>query len=67
MVPADVRARQRWEPGTALIFIDSDDGVVVMSREQAHDRLRQQLRGKNLVEQLLAERRRDARGEDAAA
>ncbi|WP_120006095.1 AbrB/MazE/SpoVT family DNA-binding domain-containing protein [Nesterenkonia muleiensis] len=67
VVPAEVRVRQRWETGTSLIFIDSDDGVVVMSREQARERIRQQLEGKDLVNELLADRRRDAQHENATA
>lgn len=67
VIPADVRRRQRWGAGTPLIFVDTADGVVVMSREQARERIRQQLEGKELVEELLSERRLEAEREDQAA
>lgn len=50
-----------------MIFVDTADGVVVMSREQARERIRQQLEGKELVEELLSERRLEAEREDQAA
>ncbi len=41
-------------------MIESPGGVVLTTREQALDLLRKQLAGPSLVEELLAERRRQA-------
>ncbi|GAA4830936.1 AbrB/MazE/SpoVT family DNA-binding domain-containing protein [Garicola koreensis] len=67
VIPAEMRNRQRWRAGTPLVFVDTADGVVLMSREQARERIRQQLEGKELVEELLSERRLEAERDDQAA
>ncbi len=60
VVPQEVRTRLQWEQGTRLLMIESPGGVVLTTREQALDLLRKQLAGPSLVEELLAERRRQA-------
>ncbi|MEE6286837.1 AbrB/MazE/SpoVT family DNA-binding domain-containing protein [Georgenia sp. MJ173] len=67
VVPAELRERAGLTAGTPLILAESTSGLVIMTRDQAHDRLRQQLEGHDLVGELLAERRRTAATEDSAA
>lgn len=66
VVPAELRTRQHWEQGTALLFLETDRGVVVMTREQAKTIVRERLAGPSLVDELLGERRSSAHREDAA-
>jgi bifunctional DNA-binding transcriptional regulator/antitoxin component of YhaV-PrlF toxin-antitoxin module len=65
VVPADVRERQGWVQGAALLLVETDEGVVLTTREQAKAMLRAQLAGDSLVEQLMAERRLAATADDA--
>lgn len=64
VIPAELRARQGWEQGMPLLFIETPRGVVLMTREQAKLSLREQLAGTSLVDELVAERRAAARRED---
>ncbi|MFT3886905.1 MAG: AbrB/MazE/SpoVT family DNA-binding domain-containing protein [Arachnia sp.] len=67
VVPAELRARQGWEQGDPLLFIETPDGVVLMTREQSKATVRRQLAaGGSLVEALMAERRAAAAQEDIA-
>ena len=66
VVPADLRARAGWDEGKPLILVDSPRGVVFMTREQLKAMVRSELSDLDLVGELLAERRRQAAGEDAA-
>ncbi|MFT4230538.1 MAG: AbrB/MazE/SpoVT family DNA-binding domain-containing protein [Microbacterium sp.] len=66
VVPAPLRARQRWDQGTPLLLIDTPRGVVISTREQEKSMIRRQLGGASLVGDLLDERRAAAAGEDAA-
>lgn len=47
-----------------LILVETDTGVVLMTREQARAALQEQLRGRDLIADLLDGRRRAARRED---
>lgn len=67
MVPLPLRESQHWEQGTPLAFIETDRGVVVATRAQARAIVRDQLDGGSLVDDLIAGRRDDARGEDEDA
>ena len=66
VVPAELRVRLDWSQGTTLLFIETSDGVIVATREQAKSLMRRQLGGSDLVGELLAERREAARADDAA-
>ncbi|MEY3732748.1 MAG: hypothetical protein RL347_107 [Actinomycetota bacterium] len=57
VIPQEVRAGHGWEQGTELIAIDTEAGVVLMSVEQGLEWLRSRLDGRDLVAELLAERR----------
>ncbi|MGO1949784.1 MAG: AbrB/MazE/SpoVT family DNA-binding domain-containing protein [Mycobacteriaceae bacterium] len=64
VIPAEMRQRQQWTQGTPLLLIETDRGVVVATREQAKDMIREQLAGTNLVDELIEERRAEALRED---
>lgn len=66
VVPSELRSRQHWEQGVPLLMIETDNGVIVVTREQAKTIVRRQLAGSGLVDALLAERRAAARAEEAA-
>lgn len=66
VVPAELRIRQRWDQGTPLLFIETQNGVILATREQATRMIRDQLSGPSLVDELLLERRAAARAEDAS-
>lgn len=57
VIPLEVRTRHGWEQGTELIAIDTDAGVLVMSADEGLAWLRGRLAGRDLVAELLAERR----------
>ncbi len=57
VVPLELRVRLGLEPGSALLLVETPDGVVLTTREQAQRLVRAQLAGASLVEQLLDERR----------
>lgn len=57
VVPTELRERLQLKPGSALLLVETADGVVMATREQAKRLLRAQLAGSSLVEELLAERR----------
>lgn len=66
VVPAPLRERQNLEQGMPLLFIETERGVLLMTREQAKRVIRDQLSGASLVDDLIAERRRAAAVEGAA-
>nr|QMS48153.1 hypothetical protein WG33_0352 [uncultured bacterium] len=66
MVPAEVRERAGITEGTVLVLLDTPPGLVLLTREQLRQRVRDDLAGTDLVTELLAERRANAAAEDAA-
>ena len=66
VVPAEVRERAGLVEGTTLVLFESPSGIVLMTRAQLRDRVRDELSGLDLVGELLAERRTAADNEDAA-
>jgi AbrB family looped-hinge helix DNA binding protein len=66
VIPADLRARTGLTEGTPVVLIDTPGGVVLVSREQLKSLVRTDLRGIDLLSELLADRRRQADSEDAA-
>ena len=64
VVPLDVRRRHGWGQGTALVFIDSADGVRLQSAEDALAEFRASVEGTpSPVDELLADRRREAKAD----
>ena len=66
VIPAELRERAGLEEGTVLCLVEGEGGLVLMTRQQLRDRVRADLAGLDLVGELLAERRAEATGEDAA-
>lgn len=66
VVPAEVRERQGLVEGTHLILLETPAGIVLLTRAQLRQRVRDDLAGADLVAELLAERRSAAAAEDAA-
>ena len=66
VVPADVRERAGLAEGTPMVLVESDDGLVLLTREQLRARVRKNLAGLDLVGDLISERRLDAAREDAS-
>ena len=66
VVPAEVRDRFGLAEGTTLVLVETPAGLVLMTRGQLRERVRKDLEGRDLVAELLADRRREATREDAA-
>jgi AbrB family looped-hinge helix DNA binding protein len=66
VVPAELRAKTGLTAGTPVVLIDTPGGVVLVSREQLKSLVRADLAGIDLLSELLADRRRQAHGEDAS-
>jgi bifunctional DNA-binding transcriptional regulator/antitoxin component of YhaV-PrlF toxin-antitoxin module len=66
VVPAAVRERAGIAEGTVLVLLETDGGLVLLTRDQLRQRVRADLAGTDLVTELLAERRASAEAEDAA-
>ena len=47
-----------------MTLIDTDEGIVLLTREQLHARVQAQLEGHDLVADLIADRRREAAAEN---
>lgn len=65
VLPADVRERYGIGEGTQLVLVDSPEGLALLTRDQLKRRVRADLAGPSLVEDLLADRRTAAEKEDA--
>jgi AbrB family looped-hinge helix DNA binding protein len=66
VVPAELRERLNLAPGTPLVLFETSAGVVLTTREQLKALVRQRLADRDLVGELLAERRREAGADDRA-
>lgn len=64
VLPAELRQRLDLREGTPLILMESAEGMVLLTREQLEKRVRSELEGPSLVDELLAERRAAAAEED---
>jgi len=49
----------KWVSGTSLVAVDTGAGLILMSSDQALEWLRSRLEGRDLVGELLADRRRE--------
>jgi AbrB family looped-hinge helix DNA binding protein len=64
VVPAELRARAGLDPGQPLVLVESENGIVLLTREQLKARVRGDLAGLDLVGDLLAERAQSSTTED---
>ena len=65
VVPAEVRERMGLTTGTPLVILETPGGLVLLTRDQLLDRVREELDGVDLLADLLADRRSAAEREDA--
>lgn len=63
VVPSTVRERHGWQAGESLVAIDTDAGMIIMSTDEALAWLRSRLVGRDLVAELLEERRTEVERE----
>jgi AbrB family looped-hinge helix DNA binding protein len=66
VVPAELRERMHVGAGSSLMFIETPRGVLLVTRDQAREMVRESLQGNDLVAELLADRRRAAAAEDGS-
>lgn len=66
VVPVELRERAGMREGAVLVLLETDSGVILLTREQLKRLVRNDLAGADLVTQLLAERRSNALAEDVA-
>ncbi|HEY5882149.1 MAG TPA: hypothetical protein VIU11_24785 [Nakamurella sp.] len=64
-VPIALRERLKAGPGTAMLLVDTPRGVLLVTRDQARELVKEPLSGHDVVTELLADRRREAAAEDA--
>lgn len=63
-LPSAVRSRRNWSAGTTLVLIETADGLLLTELQTALNRLRAAVGTAPLVDELIAERRREAADED---
>jgi AbrB family looped-hinge helix DNA binding protein len=62
VIPAGLRESQGWSDDTVLVFVDESDRVRLVSRDDLERQvLAEMAGGASLVDELLAERREEAR------
>ena len=66
VVPAELRERAGLHEGRTVVLVESPQGLLLLTREQLRDLVRSGLEGKDLVDQLLADRQAAASAEDRA-
>jgi AbrB family looped-hinge helix DNA binding protein len=66
VIPAELRERRHLGAGTPIVLIETDRGLILISREQLKELVQTDLTGVGLLDELLAERRRQAAADDAA-
>ncbi len=66
VIPSALRERVGLSTGASLVLLETGGGLVLLTREQLKQRVRADLGGLDLVDELLAERRRAAADEAAA-
>jgi bifunctional DNA-binding transcriptional regulator/antitoxin component of YhaV-PrlF toxin-antitoxin module len=64
MFPAELRERLELAEGRAVVLLPTARGVVLMTRPQLKEAVRMDLAGHDLVDALLADRRKEAERED---
>ena len=64
-MPAEVRERAGIGEGTTLVLLETPTGLVLLTRAQLRQRVRENLSGLDLVDDLLADRRAAAIEEEA--
>lgn len=65
VVPRELRERGGLDPGDVLVLIESPTGVAMISRDRLRDLVQQAPSDRDLVAELLADRRHEAAGDAA--
>ncbi|MHB8555734.1 MAG: AbrB/MazE/SpoVT family DNA-binding domain-containing protein [Candidatus Dormibacteria bacterium] len=60
VIPAELRARAGISPGTRLNLLETDGGLLLLTRAQLQELVRADLSRLDLVQELLSERRAEA-------
>lgn len=63
VIPAEVRTDLHWQQGTRLILIQTETGANLMSVDQARALLKAQIGDRDLVAELISERRAEAQAD----
>lgn len=63
-MPVEIRERTGLKVGTPLVLLETAGGLVLLTRKQLRARVRDELAGVDLVDELLAERRSASKVED---
>lgn len=66
VVPAAIRMRHNWLDGTVILLTETEDGLLLVARSTALERVRRLLAGAPLIDELIADRRRESANEAAA-
>lgn len=66
VVPAELRERAGLRLGRKLVIVETENGLLLLTREQLRDVVRAGLQGHALVDRLLADRRAEAAAEEVA-
>ena len=67
VLPADIRQGRNWTEGTVLIALETDEGVLLLTRDELLQRVQAEFaeKGKGMLEEFFADRRAEAAREDA--
>ncbi len=63
VIPAEIRAAHGWEPGTAVIAVDTPGGVLLLTLDEAMEHIRRASAGS--VDDFLAGRRAEQAAEES--
>ena len=66
VIPAQVRERAGLREGVPLVLLETEAGIVLVTRAQLRERVRSDLAGLDLVGEMLSQRPADAADDDAA-
>lgn len=66
VIPADLRDRLHLTAGATLLVVETRRGVLLLTREQARELVREDLDGIDPLGELLSDRRAAAAADDAA-
>ena len=66
VIPAELRERMQLTAGSPMLLLETPQGVILATREQVLQLVRNRLAGPSLVDDLLRERRKLAAAEDEA-
>lgn len=60
VIPAHVRTALDWHQGTRMILMEAEEGMLLMSVDQARAVLKKQIGDRSLADELIAERHAEA-------